>query len=359
MAIDPSYKTEAVNLLKNLVRIPSFSREEEKTADLIGSFLESKKIRYNRHLNNIWAVNKYFDPGKPTLLLNSHHDTVQPNKGYTLDPFEPAEKDGKLFGLGSNDAGGALVSLVACFVFFYEAKNLSYNIVLAATAEEEITGRNGIEAVLPLLPPIDCGIVGEPTLMQLAIAERGLMVLDAKAKGLAGHAARKEGVNALYIAMDDINWLRNYQFEKQSEWLGAVSMQVTSIETPNKTHNIVPSECSFMVDVRINELYSHEEILEVIKQHIKSEITPRSFRLRSSSIAEDHPLVQAALRTGGKCYGSPTSSDKALMPFPTLKLGPGESARSHTADEFIFTAEIEQGIKAYISIIETLAGGHL
>ncbi len=359
LAIDSSYYTEAVSLLKNLVRTPSFSREEAGTANLVASFLESKNIRTNRHLNNVWAVNEFFDPSLPTLLLNSHHDTVQPNKSYTLDPFEPIEKDGKLYGLGSNDAGGALVSLLLTFVHFYSRRDLSYNLVIAATAEEEITGKNGVEALLPLLPRIDCGMVGEPTLLKLAIAERGLMVLDAKAKGIAGHAARREGVNALYIALEDINWLRDYRFEKQSEWLGAVSMQVTSIETQNKTHNIVPSECSFMVDVRINELYSHEEILKVIREHLKSEITPRSFRLRSSSIAEEHPLVQAALRTGGKCYGSPTSSDKALMPFPALKIGPGDSARSHTADEFIFTKEIEEGIKTYISIIDTLAAGHL
>ena len=356
MSADQTYKTDAINLLKELIRTPSFSREEERTADLIASFLESRKVKFNRHLNNIWAVNKNFEAGKPTILLNSHHDTVQPNKGYTVDPFEPLEKEGKLFGLGSNDAGGALVSLIAGFVFFYEALDPAYNIVLAATAEEEITGRNGIEAVLPLLPAIDCAIVGEPTLMQLAVAERGLMVLDAKAKGVAGHAARREGVNAINIAVEDISWLNRYRFEKQSEWLGPVSLQVTSIETQNKTHNIVPSECSFVVDVRLNELYSHEEVLETIRQNLKSEVEPRSFRLRSSSIALDHPLVKAALITGGSCYGSPTSSDKALMPFPALKIGPGDSARSHTADEFIFTSEIEDGINRYIKIIGTLCG---
>ncbi|MGZ5287566.1 MAG: M20 family metallo-hydrolase [Flavisolibacter sp.] len=357
LAVDKLYYNDAVSLLKELIRTPSFSREEQATAGLITAYLESKKVQVKRHFNNVWAVNQFYDEEKSTLLLNSHHDTVQPNKSYTLDPFDPAEKDGKLYGLGSNDAGGALVSLIQAFVFFYSRQDLSYNLLLAATAEEEITGSNGVESLLSILPKIDCAIVGEPTLMQLAVAERGLMVLDAKAHGVAGHAARREGVNAISLAIEDIKWLNTYQFEKQSEWLGPVSMQVTSIETQNKTHNIVPPECSFVVDVRLNELYSHEEVLDEIRKHVKSELHPRSFRLRSSSIALDHPLVKAALQTGGSCYGSPTSSDKALMSFPALKIGPGDSARSHTADEFIFTREIEDGINRYIKIIESLAAG--
>jgi acetylornithine deacetylase len=308
-------------------------------------------VKTHRQLNNVWAFNQYFDRSKPTLLLNSHHDTVKPNKGYTLDPFSPIEKDGRLYGLGSNDAGGPLVALIACFLFFHGKENMKYNLILAATAEEEISGKNGIEATLPHLPAIDCAIVGEPTLMQMAVAERGLMVLDCIAHGRAGHAARNEGENAIYKAMSDIEWLSEHGFDKISDLLGAVKMTVTSIETENKAHNVVPSECRFVVDVRINELYSMEEIVEVIKQNLQSEVHPRSTRLRSTSIPLDHPLVRSGLSLGRTYYGSPTTSDKALMPFCSLKMGPGDSARSHTADEFIFTDEIEEGINLYIELL--------
>jgi acetylornithine deacetylase len=343
---------QAIGLLKQLIATPSFSKEEDKTAAIIENFLKSHGVKPNCHINNIWATNKFYDASKPTILLNSHHDTVKPNKSYTLDPFTPFEKAGKLFGLGSNDAGGSLVSIVSVFLYFYEQKDLKYNLILGISAEEEISGKNGVEALLSVLPKIDCGIVGEPTLLQMAIAERGLMVLDCVAKGKAGHAARNEGENAIYKAMMDIEWLYTYQFEKVSEFLGPVKMTVTSIETENKAHNVVPSECKFVVDVRINELYTHEEVFDIIEKNFQSSVQMRSDRLRSSLIALDHPLVKAGLNLGRSYYGSPTSSDKALMPFPALKIGPGDSARSHTADEFIFVDEIKQGIDLYIKLLE-------
>ena len=345
---------EALVLLKKLIAVPSFSKEEDITADLIENFLESKTIKTQRHLNNVWAINKFFNKNKPTLLLNSHHDTVKPNSGYTLNPFSPDEKNGKLFGLGSNDAGGCLVSLIAAFLHFYNTENLQYNIVLAASAEEEISGRNGVEVLLPLLDKIDCAIVGEPTQMQMAVAEKGLLVLDCKAIGKAGHAAREEGDNAIYKAIKDIEWLSSYTFSKVSELLGPVKMNVTNIETENKAHNVVPATCSFIVDVRVNELYTFEEIIETIKSNIGSKIMPRSTRLRSSIISLDHPLVKAGLNLGKTYYGSPTTSDKALMNFPTLKIGPGNSARSHSADEFIFIDEIREGIELYIKLLNQL-----
>lgn len=342
---------DAIDLLKQLIAIPSFSREENKTADCLERFLQQKNIPSKRFLNNIWATNKYFDENKKTLLLNSHHDTVKPNKSYTLNPFEAIEKDGKLFGLGSNDAGGPLVSLLVTFVHFYEA-HLPFNLVFAGTAEEEISGKNGIEILLQQLPEIDCAIVGEPTLLNMAVAEKGLLVLDCNAHGKAGHAARNEGVNAIYLAMKDITWLSTYQFPKISALLGPVHIAVTSIHTENTTHNIVPSDCSFVVDIRVNELYSFEEILSVISGNISSEIHPRSIRLKSSYIPGDHPLVIAGNQLGIVSYGSPTCSDMALMNFPSLKIGPGDSARSHTADEFIFVNEIKEGIKTYIELIK-------
>jgi acetylornithine deacetylase len=347
-----SLQQEAIELLKELIRLPSFSGEEWETASLLTKFLFDRNVAVNRVGNNVLALNKYFDESRPMLLLNSHHDTVRPNKGYTRDPFSPEVVDGKLFGLGSTDAGGALVSLIATFLFFYEKENLPFNIALAATAEEENSGKGGIELALQHLPSIHCAIVGEPTQMQLAIAERGLMVLDGVATGKAGHAARGEGENAIYKAMQDINWLSSFQFERVSHLLGPVKLSVTSIETENKTHNIVPSECRYIVDVRINELYSHEEVLGIIQRHVHSTVNPRSCRLRSSVIHEDHPLVQAGMAMGKSCYGSPTSSDKALMSFPALKMGPGDSARSHTADEFIFLTEIEEGIADYIQLLQ-------
>lgn len=347
-------KAEAIDLLKELIRLPSFSKDEWQTASAISKYLAIKGVASSRIGNNVYATNKYFDNSRPTLLLNSHHDTVKPNNQYTKDPFQPIIEEGKLYGLGSNDAGGALVSLIAIFLYFHEKEGLAYNLVLAATAEEEISGTGGIESILPHLPKIDCGIVGEPTKMELAIAERGLLVLDCIAHGKAGHAAREEGENAIYVAMKDIAWLQSYSFPKVSAVLGPVKMSATVIETANKAHNQVPDACGFVVDIRVNELYTLEEVFEMVKQNFRSPIKARSFRLRSSSIPLSHPLVKAGLTLGKSYYGSPTTSDKALMPFPTLKMGPGNSARSHSADEFIYLHEIEEGIDQYIQLLNQL-----
>jgi len=345
---------EAVALLQSLIRIPSFSKQEGETARLLESFLLSKGIQANRYLNNVWATQQNFNPALPTLLLNSHHDTVKPNKAYTRDPFDGAVEAGKIFGLGSNDAGGALVCLLFTFLHFYHRTDLKYNLLFAATAEEEISGSQGIEALLPQLPVINCGIVGEPTQMQLAVAERGLLVLDVTIEGRAGHAAREEGDNALYKAIPLMEWFKNYRFEKTSALLGPVKMSVTVIETENKAHNVVPSVCHFVVDVRVNECYTFEEVLEVIQQAIPAKVQPRSLRMRSTSIAPEHPLVLAGIALERKMYGSPTTSDKALMPFPTLKMGPGDSARSHTADEYIFEHELEAGIRIYRELLNSV-----
>ena len=344
----------AVGLLKQLISTPSFSKEENDTAEIICAFFSKHNVPFARVGNNIYAKNKYYDASKPSILLNSHHDTVLPNKGYTMDPFTPVEKDGKLYGLGSNDAGGCLVSLIATFLHFYEREHTSHNVVFAASAEEEISGVNGIELVLPFLGKIDFGIVGEPTKLEMAVAERGLMVIDCLAIGRAGHAARKEGENALYKAVDDINWIRSYQFDKVSDLLGESRLTVTVIDTDNKQHNVVPAQCKFVIDVRVNEMYTFEEILEALKANLKSQFKPRTTRMKSTSIALDHPLVKAGINLGKGYYGSPTTSDKALMPFPTLKMGPGDSARSHTADEFIYLAEIEDGINTYIKMVEQI-----
>ena len=341
----------AVLLLKQLIATPSFSKEENNTADIIAAFFDTHGVVYSRIGNNIYATNKCYDAAKQTLLLNSHHDTVKPNKGYKLDPFDPIEKEGKLFGLGSNDAGGCLVSLMATFLHFYEQANTKYNIVFAASAEEEISGVKGIELALPYLGNIDFGIVGEPTKLEMAVAERGLMVIDCTAHGRAGHAARNEGENALYKAIDDINWIRNYKFEKVSDLLGETRLTATIIETDNKQHNVVPAQCKFVLDARVNELYSFEEILNTLSANLQSEFKPRGTRMKSSSIALDHPLVKAGILLGKGYYGSPTTSDKALMLFPTLKMGPGDSARSHTADEFIYLHEIREGIDTYIKLV--------
>lgn len=343
---------DAVHLLKELIQTPSFSKEEEGTASIISRFLALKGVATSRVGNNVYALNEHYDAAKPTLLLNSHHDTVKPNPQYTKDPFTPIIEDGKLYGLGSNDAGGPLVALIAAFLHFYHQPNLTYNIALAATAEEEISGTGGIEYAMRFLPQINCAIVGEPTLMQMAVAERGLMVLDGIAFGKAGHAARNEGENAIYKAMEDVKWFSTYAFPKISQLLGAVKMSVTVIETENKAHNMVPAQCRFVVDVRVNELYTFEEVLETINRNVQSEIAPRSTRLRSSNIDLNHPLVKAGMDIGRTYYGSPTTSDKALMPFPALKMGPGDSARSHSADEFIYLHEIKEGIELYIQMIQ-------
>lgn len=343
---------DAIALLKQLIAVPSFSKEEDKTANLIEIFLHSKGIRTHRKMNNVWAFSKHFGKSKPTILLNSHHDTVKPNSGYTLNPFEAIEKDGKLFGLGSNDAGASLVSLLAIFTYFYEKESV-YNFVFAASAEEEITGVNGIELILPELGKIDFAIVGEPTQMHLAIAEKGLMVLDCTVKGKSGHAAREEGVNAIYKSLKNIEWFQNFQFPKVSEMLGPIKMSVTAIHS-GAQHNVVPDVCDFVVDVRTTDVYTNEEVLKIIKENVDCEVIARSMRLNSSSINCEHPFVQAGIEFGRKTYGSPTSSDQALMNFSSLKIGPGDSARSHAADEYIYLNEIEEGIELYIKMLNEI-----
>jgi acetylornithine deacetylase len=345
--------TDAVALLKQLIATPSFSREEDQTASLLCKFIGEHQIAHSRAGNNVWALNRYFDDNKPTILLNSHHDTVKPNPAYTRDPFTPSEEDGKLYGLGSNDAGGCVVSLLAAFRHFYERQDLKYNLAIALTAEEEISGRNGIESILSQLPKIDFAIVGEPTLTDLAIAEKGLLVLDCIAHGKAGHAAREEGDNAIYKALKDIEWFRTYKFPEISETLGEVKMNVTMIKA-GEQHNVVPAECNFTVDVRVTDAYKNEEILDIIQQHVQSEVKPRSLRMRSSGIHKDHPLVRAGIALGKKLYGSPTTSDQALIPSPSVKIGPGDSARSHSADEFIYLDEIKEGIETYIGLLEKI-----
>ena len=350
MSIDALYQ-ESVDLLKALIALPSFSRQEDQTASLLCKSLGEHHVAHSRVANNVWALNRHFDASKPTILLNSHHDTVKPNAGYTRDPFLPTEEDGKLFGLGSNDAGGAVVSLWAAFLYFYDRTDLKYNLALALTAEEEISGANGIERILPELPPVDFAMVGEPTGTHLAIAEKGLLVLDCIAHGIAGHAAREEGDNAIYKAISDIVWFRDFQFPKISDTLGPIKMSVTVIGA-GEQHNVVPSACQFTVDIRVTDVYTHEEILEVIGQHVQSEIKPRSVRMRSSAIPRSHPIVQAGLRLGKQLYGSPTTSDQALIPAPSVKVGPGDSARSHSADEFIYLNEVMEGIRTYIGLLE-------
>jgi acetylornithine deacetylase len=347
-----SLQLDAIALLKDLISTPSFSKEENDTAELICSFFAQHEIPYSRVGNNIYARNKNYHNSRKSILLNSHHDTVRPNKHYSMDPFTPIEKEGKLFGLGSNDAGGCLVSLAAVFLHYYDYPDPKHNIVFAASAEEEISGVNGIELVLPFLGQIDFGIVGEPSKLEMAVAERGLMVIDCVAAGRPGHAARNEGENALYKALEDIEWIRNYRFEKKSDLLGETRMSVTVIETENKQHNVVPAQCKFVMDVRVNELYNFEEILEALKVNLKSSFKPRTTRMKSTSIPLDHPLVKSGIRLGKNYYGSPTTSDKALMPFPALKMGPGDSARSHTADEYIYIDEIKEGISTYIDLLK-------
>jgi len=341
---------DSLNLLLKLISIPSLSREEENTASAIEQFLKDRGIKTHRLINNVWAYNEHFDGKKPTILLNSHHDTVKPNPGYSRGPFAADIIDGKLYGLGSNDAGGCLVSLIAVFIHFYANTNLKYNLCLAATAEEEVSGNNGIELILPQLGPLEFAIVGEPTLMQLAIAERGLLVLDCVAHGKAGHAAREEGENAIYKAMKDINWFKTYEFAKKSSMFGPVKMNVTIIEAGSQ-HNVIPAVCNFTVDVRVTDAYRNEEILKIISQNVDCDVNPRSTRLKPSSISIEHPIVKAGIALSRETYGSPTTSDQALLDIPSLKMGPGNSARSHMADEYIYVNEIQEGIELYIKLL--------
>jgi acetylornithine deacetylase len=346
--------TKAIALLKQLIETPSFSSEEDQTALLIENWFNAHEIAFKRDLHNVWAINKYFDDTKPTLLLNSHHDTVKPNDGYTKDPFKAIEEDGKLYGLGSNDAGGSLVSLIATFTYFYDQKDLNYNLVLVASAEEENSGANGLNSMLKIIPKIDVAIVGEPTLMNLAIAEKGLVVFDAKVKGTASHAAHPNSDNSIYNTIPVLEWFRDYKFEKTSEVLGEVKMTVTQINA-GKQHNAVPSEVDLVIDVRVNDKYTNQEIAALLTKDAPcSSITARSLRLNSSSIPMDHELVKAGIALGRTTYGSPTLSDQAALSCPSLKLGPGDSTRSHTADEFIYLAEIEEGIAIYIKLLDKI-----
>lgn len=342
---------EMIALLSELIAIPSFSREEHGTADRLAQFFAKHEMKYDRRGNNVWVKNLHLSDSKPTLLLNSHHDTVKPNKGYTRDPYTAAIEDGKLYGLGSNDAGGPLVSLLGAFLYFYDRSDLPMNIIYAATAEEEVSGKGGVESIVADLGNIQLAIVGEPTLMKMAVAERGLLVIDCVAQGVAGHAARNEGVNAIYAAMKDIAWFREYKFEKAAEWLGPVSMNVTIINA-GTAHNQVPAECTYTVDIRLNECYTHAEVLEIIRSHVSSTVTERSTRIKPSFVDINDSLVEAARGLGIELYGSPTTSDMALMPWPAAKIGPGDSARSHSADEYIYTHEIEEGISTYIALLE-------
>lgn len=343
----------AVALLRQMIQTPSLSREEAATAALLAGFLKEHGVEAHREKNNVWAFNRHYDPTKPTILLNSHHDTVKPNSAYTRDPFAATVEGDRLYGLGSNDAGASGVSLLATFLHFYDRKDLKYNLCVAITAEEENSGHDGLECVIPELGPLEFAIVGEPTLMQLAIAERGLMVIDCTAHGKAGHAAREEGDNAIYKAMQDIEWFRTYRFPRVSDLFGAVKMSVTIISAGTQ-HNVVPAECRFTVDIRVTDRYTNEEVLEIIKEHVSCEVKARSTRLRPSSIRPDHPIVQAGLALGRTTYGSPTTSDQALLDIPSLKLGVGDSARSHSADEFVHLSEIREGIELYIKMLSAI-----
>lgn len=345
--------SEALELLKRMISHPSFSREEKTCADLIEQYIEEEGYTPSRIGNNVWILGSNYDSSKPTLLLNSHIDTVKPVDGWDFDPFLPVENEGKLYGLGSNDAGASVVSLLQVF-FLLSKEKQTYNLIFAASAEEEISGNNGMESLLKELPKIDFAIVGEPTNMQLAVAEKGLMVLDCIARGKAGHAARNEGENSIYKALADIEWFKNYQFPKVSEFLGEVKMSVTQINAGTQ-HNVIPDKCSFVVDIRSNELYNNADILAVINSNVSCEVTARSTRLSSSATPQNHPVVTKAKEMGMDIFGSPTLSDQALMPFASVKIGPGQSSRSHTANEYILTDEIHEGIKKYVELLNGLS----
>lgn len=342
-----------IELLKTLISTQSFSKEEENAAEVMRAFLKKEGIPFQTKENNTWAFCKHFSKDKPSILLDSHIDTVRPAKGYTNDPFAPIEDGDKLYGLGSNDAGGPLVALLAAFIHFYERDDLPFNLVFGASAEEEISGRRGMEILLPKVTPIEFAIIGEPTNMELAIAEKGLLVLDCYAHGKSGHAAREEGENALYKALADIEKIRNFEFEKVSSVLGKVKMSVTQIEAGTQ-HNVVPDNCHFVIDVRTNEHYLNKEAAEIISNLIESDVKPRSVRLNSSGISEHHPYAKLAKSKGIKIYGSPTTSDQAIISCLSVKMGPGMSARSHTADEFIYKSEIFAGIERHIELLEDL-----
>ncbi|WP_407405320.1 M20 family metallo-hydrolase [Chryseobacterium sp.] len=342
---------KAITLLKKLIEIPSFSKDEYNTSVEIENFFKDNHIPTNRFKNNIWAVNQYFDDNKPSILLNTHHDTVKPNKAYTLDPFLAIEKEGKIFGLGSNDAGASLVSLAQVFLHFYAQENLDYNLIIALTAEEEISGVDGIEALFPQLPNVELAIVGEPTQMNLAIAEKGLLVIDGVMKGTPSHAAHPNVDNSIVKCLADLQNILNFKLPKVSDYLGEVKITLSGIHS-GVQHNVVPETCLFTLDVRVTDAYSNREAFDIIQAQMKSKLTARSFRLNSSKIEIDHPFVQAGLSLGRTTYGSPTSSDQAIIPCTSVKMGPGDSTRSHTADEYIYIDEIKEGIDIYIKILE-------
>jgi acetylornithine deacetylase len=348
-----TYYADAVALLKKLIATPSMSREESNTADIIEQYLISKGQKPFRKGNNIMVTDIISDT-LPTLLLNSHHDTVKPSSSWTIDPYLPIEKEEKLYGLGSNDAGASLVSIMQVFLHYYGKSDRKYNLIFAASAEEEVGGNGGIESLKPELGKIDLAIVGEPTQMQMAIAEKGLMVVDGKAHGKVGHSARNEGINAIYKALPDMEWFRTFKFPKESDILGPVKMTITQINAGYQ-HNMVPDLCSFVVDVRTNEHYSNEQAFEIIRQHMQNtEVTTRSTRLNSSRIPLDHPLVKRGIGMGLTYYGSPTTSDQAIIRTTSMKIGPGDSARSHSADEFVYLEEIKKGIEVYIQLLDGL-----
>ena len=346
------YAADALALLKKLIAVPSVSRSETAAADVLADVMEEWGLQCRRAGNNIWIEDPYYDSSRPTLLLNAHIDTVRPSDSWTRDPYVPELSDGRLYGLGSNDCGGGLVTLLQVFRILVPARR-EYNIVYLASAEEEVSGAGGVSMVLPLLPRIDVAVVGEPTGMQPAVAEKGLMVLDMTVYGRSGHAARGEGVNAIYEALDDLCWLRDFKFGRVSPFLGSTIMTATVINAGTQ-HNVVPDKCRIVVDVRTNEMYTNEEVFEIIRSGVKGEVKARSFRLNSSHIPEGHPLVRRCVEMGMRPFGSPTLSDQALMPFPSLKLGPGDSARSHTADEYILVSEIADAIDIYERLLGEL-----
>ena len=345
------YTGEAVSLLSHLIATPSVSRDERRAADIMEEELVRCGFTPHREANNVWAIGSCQREDRPTLLLNAHIDTVKPVASYTRNPYEPSLEDGTLYGLGSNDCGGGLVSLLQVFRELSVSERCPYNLVYLASAEEEVSGKDGISRALPLLPHVDVAIVGEPTGMQPAVAEKGLMVVDITAHGKSGHAARNEGVNAIYEALDDLCWIRFHRFDRVSRFLGPTKMQATVVNAGTQ-HNVVPDECKIVVDVRTNELYTNEEVFDIISSHCKSECRARSFRLHSSRIDLNHPLVERCVALGLQPFGSPTLSDQALMPFASLKLGPGQSARSHSADEYIKVSEIEHAIGLYLRLLE-------
>ena len=353
MMTQEQYVSDAVQLLKKLIATPSVSRNEKDAADIMEQTIRSYGFEPQREANNLWIIDPHYDESRPTLLLNAHIDTVKPVASWSRDPFSPDVEDGVLYGLGSNDCGGGLCSLLQIFRMLTE-KPQSYNLVYLASAEEEVSGKDGITRALPLLPHIDLAIVGEPTGMNPAVAEKGLMVLDVIAHGKSGHAARNEGVNAIYEALDDMRWIRDYKFEKVSEFLGPTKMTLTVVNAGTQ-HNVIPDKCTMLVDIRTNEFYDNEEVYEFIRQHLKSEVKAHSFRLKSSRIDPEHPLIRKCVAMGMKPFGSPTLSDQALMHFPSFKLGPGESSRSHSANEFIRISEIRDAIAKYETLLDNAA----